>query len=547
MTRPVILAVDDDRAVLAAVDADLRARYGENHRVLAAASGDEALQALGELRRRDAAVALLLVDQRMPGMTGVELLRRAAELYPEAKRALLTAYADTEAAIAAINDAGVDHYLLKPWHPPEERLYPVLDDLLETWRPPPLAPDVRVIGHRWSPAAHDTRQFLAHNLVPYRWLDVERDDDAATLLALAGADAGQLPVVLLGDGRALIRPDAAELAGAVGLRTRAERAAYDLVVVGAGPAGLAAGVYGASEGLSTLLVEHSAAGGQAGLSSRIENYLGFPAGLSGSDLALRARQQAGRFGAEILVPQPAVAITRQDPYRIVALGDGTQVTASAVVLATGVTYRTLPVSGADELAGAGIYYAAGRAEALDHAGGDVAVVGGGNSAGQSALFLAGFARHVTLLVREPSLAQSMSRYLIDQLEATGNLAIRYATSVTGVKGAGHLEAVTVAGPEGATEPLAVEALFVFIGMAPRTAWLQGVVACDPAGFVLSGPDVGERPRGWNLARAPLQLETSTPGLFVAGDARAGSMKRVASAVGEGAMAVRLVHEHLAGR
>ena len=545
MTLPTILTVDDDRTVLAAVQADLRERYAERYRIVAAGSGEEGLEVLRELRLRDDPVALVLADQRMPGMTGVQLLREAAALHPESKRALLTAYADTEAAIAAINEAGADHYLLKPWHPPEERLYPVLDDLLETWRPPPMVADLRLIGHRWSAGSRAARQFLARNLVPYRWVDIERGTDGAELLALAGVDASELPVAVLGDGTALVQPDLVALAEAVGLRVHAQRATYDLVVVGAGPAGLAAGVYGASEGLSTLVVDQTAAGGQAGTSSRIENYLGFPAGLSGADLTMRARQQASRFGAEILVPQQAVSLTRADPYRIVGFADGSEVTASAVVIAAGVDYRTLDVPGAAELTSAGIYYAAGRAEALDHEGGQVYVVGGGNSAGQAAMYLSAFAKQVTLLVRDAGLDATMSRYLIDQLEHTDNVTLRYATSVTECKGTDHLEALTISTADGTVETVPADGLFVFIGMAPRTDWIDDLVARDTAGFVLTGTEVGIRPQGWNAPRPPLQLETNVPGVFVAGDIHAGSMKRVASAVGEGAMAVRCVHEHLA--
>jgi thioredoxin reductase (NADPH) len=545
VTLPTILAVDDDPGVLAAVETDLRARYAEHYRILASTSGEEALDVLRELRLADATVALLIVDQRMPGMSGVDLLRAATGLYPDAKRALLTAYADTAAAISAINDASVDYYLLKPWHPPEDNLYPVLDDLLETWRPPPLVADLRLIGHRWSPESHALRQFLTRNLVPYRWLDIERGTDAAVLLDLAGVDTAQLPVLVFGDGRVLPQPEPGELAEALGLRVHAERASYDLVVVGAGPAGLAAGVYGASEGLSTLVVESTAPGGQAGSSSRIENYLGFPAGLSGADLTMRARQQASRFGAEILTPQQAVGISRSDPYRIVRLADGSEITTPTVVIATGVHYRTLDVPGAAALSGVGVYYAAGRAEALNHEGGQAYVIGGGNSAGQGVLFLTSFAEHVTLLVRDTTLAKTMSRYLIDQLEQADSVTIRYETEVVEVKGDRHLETLTLAGRDGVTETVAADALFVFIGMEPRTEWIQDLIACDGAGFVLSGVEVGPQPAGWNVARQPLQLETSVPGVFVAGDARAGSIKRVASAVGEGAMAVRFVHEHLA--
>lgn len=545
MAQPVILTVDDDPAVLSAVESDLRARYADRYRIVAASSGEEALDVLRRLRLRDDPVSLLLVDQRMPGMTGTELLQAAAELYPDAKRALLTAYADTEAAIQAINEAAVDHYLLKPWDPPDERLYPVLDDLLGDWRPPPLTSNLRLIGLRWQQSSHAIRDFLARNLVPYRWLDAERDEEAKTLLEVAGMADAALPVVVFDDGRAFSDPKTVEVAEVLGLRVHAARTAYDLVVVGAGPAGLAAGVYGASEGLETLVLECAAPGGQAGTSSRIENYLGFPKGLSGADLALRARQQAGRFGAEILTPQEAVGIKRVDPYRIVELADGTELTATAVVVATGVSYRTLPVPGADQLTGAGIYYAAGRAEALDHQGGDVFVVGGGNSAGQAAVFLSGFAGHVTVLVRSDSLASTMSHYLIDQLDRIENVEVRTRTEVAEVKGeGGRLTGLVLHGPDASAEEVHADGLFVFIGMTPRTDWVADLVERDDAGFIVSGADLGDRPPGWNAARAPMSLETSVPGVFVAGDVRAGSTKRVASAVGEGAVAVRYVHQHL---
>jgi thioredoxin reductase (NADPH) len=546
MANPAILTVDDDPGVLAAIEADLRERYGEHYRIVAADAGAAALEALGELRLRDDPVALMLVDQRMPAMTGVQLLSQARTLYPDAKRALLTAYADTDAAIRAINDADVDYYLMKPWDPPEERLYPVLDDLLGTWRPPRPTPDVRVVGTRWSRASHALREFLTRNLVPYRWLDLETDDEARKLLELAGEDGTELPVAVLGDGEVLANPTPNVLAERIGLRVRAASAAYDLLVVGAGPAGLAAGVYGASEGLSTLIVERTAPGGQAGTSSRIENYLGFPVGLSGADLTMRARQQATRFGAEILTPQEAVGVVRRDPYMLVGLADGTEVTAAALVIATGVAYRTLDVPGVEALTGAGIYYSAGRAEALDHAGGDVYLVGGGNSAGQAAMFLSQHARTVTLLVRDQTLAATMSRYLIDQLEATDNVTLRYGVSVAAAQGDGHLEALTLAA-DGTSERVRADALFVFIGMRPRTDWLDGVVERDDGRFILAGIDLGPSPRGWPLEHPPLPLETNVPGLFVAGDVRHGSIKRVASAVGEGSMAVRFVHERLAGR
>src|SRR5215210_1927754 len=427
MSRPAILAVDDDAPVLAAVERDLRERYAEHYQVLAASSGDQALDLLRRLRLRDDTVALLLVDQRMPGMSGTEFLSASRELYPDAKRVLLTAYADTDAAIRALNDADVHHYLLKPWDPPEERLYPVLDDLLETWRRPPPATNLRLLGDRWSASSHALRQFLTRNLVPYQWMDVESDPQAQALLQLTRADAGRLPIVLLDDGDMLVQPDLPVLAERIGLRTRAQREAYDLVVVGAGPAGLAAGVYGASEGLSTLVLECSAPGGQAGTSSRIENYLGFPVGLSGADLTLRAREQAIRFGAEILVPAEVVGVRRVDPYTVVRLENGSEVSASTLLVATGVKYRTLDVPGAAGLTGVGVYYGAGRAEGVDHEGGRVFVVGGGNSAGQAALFLSEFAASVTVLIRGEDLAATMSRYLIDRLEASEKITVENHT------------------------------------------------------------------------------------------------------------------------
>jgi thioredoxin reductase (NADPH) len=546
MSRPVLLAVDDDGPVLAAVERDLRDRYAEHYQVVAASSGDQALDVLRRLRLRDETVALLLVDQRMPGMTGTEFLAASRELYPDARRVLLTAYADTDAAIRAINDAEVHHYLLKPWDPPEERLYPVLDDLLETWRRPAPSANLRVIGDRWSAATHELREFLARNLVPYRWLELETEPQARVLLDAARADAGALPVLITDDGEVLARPDLHTVAERIGLQVRAERSAYDLVVCGAGPAGLAAGVYGASEGLSTLVLECNAPGGQAGTTSRIENYLGFPTGLSGADLTLRAREQAIRFGAEILVPAEVAGLRREDPYTVVLLSDGTEVSASTLLIASGVNYRTLDVPGAAELTGVGVYYGAGRAEGVDHAGGRVFVVGGGNSAGQAALFLSEFAGTVTLLVRGPELVSTMSKYLIDRIEASEKITVEYATEVAGAIGSRRLEGLRLR--HGTDEhEVAADALFVFVGQAPRTSWLHGVVRRDDRGFVLTGGDLGNPPPDWPLEAPPLPLETSVPGVFAAGDVRHGSVKRIASAVGEGAMAVRFTHERLAGR
>jgi len=546
MSRPVLLAVDDDGPVLAAIERDLRDRYAEHYQVLAASSGDQALDLLRRLRLREDAVALLVVDQRMPGMSGTEFLAASRALFPDARRVLLTAYADTDAAIRAINDADVQHYLLKPWDPPEERLYPVLDDLLETWRRPAPTANLRLVGDRWSSASHALREFLARNLVPYRWLDIETEPEARTLLDVAATSAGSLPIVVLDDGEVLTQPDLPTVAARIGLRVRAERPAYDLVVAGAGPAGLAAGVYGASEGLSTLVLECNAPGGQAGTTSRIENYLGFPVGLSGADLTLRAREQAVRFGAEILVPTELVGLRREDPYTVLRLSDGSEVSASTLIVASGVTYRTLSAPGAAELTGIGVYYGAARAEAVDHAGGHVFVVGGGNSAGQAAVFLAQFAGSVTLLVRGTGLGDTMSRYLIDRLEASEKVSIQYGTEVAGALGTRRLEALRLrSGTEEHEVP--ADALFVFVGQAPRTGWLEGVVRRDDRGFVLTGTDLGVPPPDWPLDLPPLSLETSVPGVFAAGDVRHGSMKRIASAVGEGAMAVRFAHERLAGR
>jgi thioredoxin reductase (NADPH) len=547
MSRPVLMAVDDDGPVLAAVERDLRDRYAEHYQVITASSGDQALDLLRRLRLREDTVALLLVDQRMPGMSGTEFLAASRELYPDAKRVLLTAYADTDAAIRAINDADVHHYLLKPWDPPDERLYPVLDDLLETWRRPAPAANLRLVGDRWSPGSHALREFLARNLVPYRWLDVETDPQARVLLDAARADAGRLPILVTDDGEVLVDPDLHTVAERIGLQVRAVRSAYDLVVVGAGPAGLAAGVYGASEGLSTLVLECNAPGGQAGTTSRIENYLGFPVGLSGADLTLRAREQAIRFGAEILVPAEVAGLRREDPYTVIRLADGSEVSASTLLVASGVNYRTLDVPGAAALTGMGVYYGAGRAEGVDLAGGRVFVVGGGNSAGQAAIFLSQFAASVTLLVRGPDLTSTMSSYLIERIEASEKISVESRTEVAGTMGTRRLEGLRLRSNDTDEQEVAADGLFVFVGQAPRTSWLEGVIRRDDKGFVLTGGDLGLPPPDWPLAVPPLPLETSVPGVFAAGDVRHGSVKRIASAVGEGAMAVRFAHERLAGR
>jgi thioredoxin reductase (NADPH) len=549
-SRPVLLAVDDEPSVARAVERDLRRRYGRDYRVLRAGSGEEALATLREAKLRGTPIALLLVDQRMPGMSGVELLEAALEIAPDAKRALLTAYADTQAAIDAINRVSLDHYLLKPWDPPEEQLYPVIDDLLDAWRAeaPPDADRIQLVGHRWSRESHDARDFLARNQVPFQWLDVEREDEARRLLAAAEGD-GVLPLVLFPDGGSLHGPTITELAERTGVLRRAERPFYDLVIVGGGPAGLAAAVYGASEGLQTALVERDAPGGQAGQSSRIENYLGFPVGLSGGDLARRATTQAQRFGAELLTVQQVTRIEQRGPSKVVHLAGGEELGAAAVIVATGVDYRLLEAPGVEELTGRGVYYGGSRTEGVSCRDEHVVVVGGANSAGQAAIYFAGYAQHVTILYRGDSLAKSMSRYLIDTIESTPNITVRTNAEVAAAHGEEQLERITVRDTvSGADEEMALAAMFVFIGARPQTEWLPDDVARDRRGFVLAGSELlleDVRPR-WRLDRNPYLLETTMPGLFVAGDVRSQSMKRVASAVGEGSMAVSFVHEYLAG-
>jgi thioredoxin reductase (NADPH) len=550
MAKPVLFAVDDDAEVLRAIERDLRRKYGEKFRILRATSGASALETMEQLKQRGDAVALLLVDQRMPQMTGVELLEKAAHLYPGAKKVLLTAYADTDAAIRAINTARVDYYLLKPWDPPEESLYPVLDDLLGDWlasfRPP--FEGIRVVGHRWSPASFDVRDFLARHQIPYQWLDVETSEEAAKLLSRVDGTP-RLPVVFFPDGTSLPEPPRAELAERIGLKTRAETNFYDLVIVGGGPAGLAAAVYGASEGLRTLMIERDAPGGQAGTSSRIENYLGFPSGLSGADLARRAVTQASRFGVEILTPQEATGVRLADSYRIIRLADGGEVSCHALLVATGVSYRKLDVPGIDQLTGAGVYYGAAMTEAISCRDENVFIVGGANSAGQAAMYFARYARRVVMLVRGGSLNKGMSQYLVDQIEKTPAIEVRLHASVAAVHGEESLQGIDVrdAGT-GAVETFPASALFIFIGAQPRTDWLEGVVQRDDRGFILSGPQLiregGRRPAGWPLDRDPFLLETSVPGIFVAGDVRHGSIKRVASGVGEGSIAVSFIHEYL---
>jgi len=550
MAKPVILAVDDDPQVLRAVERDLRRRYAREYRVLRADSGESALDTLGKLKLRGDPVALFLVDQRMPKMTGVEFLEEAIKRYPEAKRALLTAYSDTEAAIRAINEVGLDYYLQKPWDPPEENLYPNLDDMLGDWQADyrPTFTGLRVVGDRWSPDSHRVRDFLARNRVPYRWLDIEGSEEARELLANADSGAPKLPLVVYEDGSYSESPQNMEIAEKIGLQTHAGQQYYDLVIVGGGPSGLAAAVYGASEGLKTVLIEREAPGGQAGTSSRIENYLGFPAGLSGGDLARRAVDQARRFEVEILTPQEVSAVRMEDPYRIVTLADGTEISCYALIITTGVSYRKLEAPGVERLTGRGIYYGAAQSEALSCMGEDVYIVGGANSAGQAAMFFANKARRVFILYRGGDLRRSMSDYLVRQIEEHENIEVLLDTSVVSVEGEEHLERITVKNTAtGETETVSAHSLFVFIGAAPKTDWLDGVVERDERGFILSGADLmhnGKRPKGWRPERDPFLLETSVPGIFVAGDVRHGSVKRCASAVGEGSIAVQFIHQYM---
>src|ERR1700759_3226558 len=550
--RPVIVTVDDDPSVSRAVARDLRRRYGEQDRIVRAESGPSALDALRQMKLRGDLVAVILADYRMPNMNGVEFLEHAMDIYPGARRVLLTAYADTGAAIDAINVVDLDHYLLKPWDPPEEKLYPVIDALLAAWmqsdhRP---VPEIKVVGHRRSARCSEVREFLARNQVPYRWYNSD-EPEAERLLEAAHADGLSLPVVITPNGDPLIEPSDAELASRVGLATTPSKDFYDLIVIGGGPAGLGAAVYGASEGLRTVLVERTATGGPAGQNSRIENYLGFPDGVSGAQLTDRARRQAAKFGAEVLTTRNVTGLDVCGSARRVTFADGTSIDAHTIILATGVTYRQLAAPGLADLTGRGVYYGAALTEASACAGGDVDVVGGANSAGQAAVYLSRHAKSVTILVRGPSLERSMSYYLIKQIEDVPNISVRTCTEVTEAHGDDHLEGLTLRNTaSGETETVDAQLLFLFIGAAPLTDWLDGVVVRDSRGFVVSGPDLsvaGERPRGWELDRMPYHLETSIPGVFVAGDARSESAKRVASAVGEGVLAVMLVHRYLEKR
>ncbi|MGW4241820.1 FAD-dependent oxidoreductase [Nocardia sp. NPDC004722] len=548
--KPAILSVDDDPGVSRAVVRDLRRRYGADYRILRAESGADALEALREMKLRGQPVAVLIADYRMPGMNGVEFLEQAMDLHPYARRVLLTAYADTNAAIEAINVVDLDHYLLKPWDPPEEKLYPVVDALLEAWRGDEHKPvtETKVLGHRWSARCSEVREFLARNQLPYRWYQVD-EPEGARLLTAANATEDQCPVIISSSGEVLIMPTDAQLAEGVGLNTDASSDFYDLIVVGGGPAGLGAAVYGASEGLRTVLVERTATGGQAGQSSRIENYLGFPDGVSGAQLADRARRQAVKFGAELITAREVVGLEACGAARVVRFADGGTVAAHSVLIATGVNYRHHPAPGVDEYTGRGVYYGSAMTEASDCADKDVYIVGGANSAGQAAVFLSRRAATVHILVRGESLEASMSHYLIQQIEQIPNIKVHTRTEVVSADGDDHLERIVLRNNDtGVEEKVDTERLFLFIGAAPETDWLDGMVKRDANGYVLAGPDLmvdGERPAGWELPRPPQHLETSVPGVFVAGDVRSESAKRVASAVGEGAMAVMLVHRWLA--
>jgi len=553
MAKPVILTVDDDPDVLQSIERDLRSRYSERYRIMRASSANEALDTLHRLKSRNDAVALLLADQRMPELDGVGFLAQATDLFPSAKRALLTAYADTNAAIEAINSARVHYFLLKPWDPPDQNLYPPLDDMLnefmDSYRPP--YEGIQLFGTRWSPKAYELRMFLAQNHLPYQWVDVEQSSTTDSTAALHKSDGTTetLPLMIFPDGTKFSEPTTADIAKKIGLRTHSDVEFYDLAIVGGGPAGLAAAVYGASEGLRTVMIEREAPGGQAGLSSRIENYLGFPAGLSGRDLARRAVVQATRFGVEILSPQEAASVRIEGPYRIIEMADGSKVSCHALLLAMGVQWRNLGVPGEDRLRGAGVYYGGGVTEAMSCKGETVYVVGGANSAGQAAINFAGYAEKVVMMIRRESLAATMSQYLIDQIKKTPNIEVWPQTSVAEVHGDQHLEEISVhCSATKSTDRVPAKSLFIFIGALPRTDWLGNLVQRDARGFILSGPDLlrdGKRPHGWTIERDPSLLESSVPGIFVVGDVRHGSVKRVASGVGEGAVAIQFVHQYLA--
>jgi len=553
MAKPILLTVDDDSDVLRAIERDLRSKYGAEYRVIGSDSPEGALTLLKQLKVRNDSVALLLADQRMPHMDGVAFLQEGMRIFPEAKRALLTAYADTNAAISAINHANINYFFLKPWDPPGEHLYPQLDDLLDDWRASyrPVFEGIRVLGTRWSPRSYELRDFLARNRVPYQWIDVElsaNDPETKRLLEILGPEALSVPVVLFPDGSKLLESLPADVAQKVGLRTRAQTNFYDLAIIGGGPAGLAAAVYGASEGLHTVMIEQAAPGGQAGMSSRIENYLGFPTGLSGGDLARRAVVQAQRFGVEILSPQEAVGVRTEGSYRIIKLADGSELSCHTLMIATGVQWRRLEAPGIDRLQGAGVYYGGGSTEAMSCKGEVIYVIGGANSAGQAAINFAKYAQRVVIVVRGSSLSSTMSQYLIDQIKDTPNIELWPNASVAEAHGETHLEEISfLCSDSNKIERVRATAMFIFIGALPRTDWLAGVVERDERGFILTGPDLireGQRPKGWALDRDPFLLETNVPGIFAVGDVRHGSVKRVASGVGEGSVAVQFIHQYL---
>jgi thioredoxin reductase (NADPH) len=553
MAKPILLSVDDDSDVLRAIERDLRSKYGADYRVIGSDSPRAAIDLLKQLKVRNDSVALLLADQRMPHMDGVAFLQEGMRIFPDAKRALLTAYADTNAAISAINQANINYFFMKPWDPPAEHLYPQLDDLLDDWRAAykPSFEGIRVLGTRWSPKSYELRDFLARNRVPYQWIDVEltaNDAETKQLMDALGPEGASLPVVLFPDGTKLLESVPADVAQKVGLRTRAQTDFYDLAIVGGGPAGLAAAVYGASEGLHTVIVEREAPGGQAGMSSRIENYLGFPTGLSGGDLARRAVVQAQRFGVEILAPQEAMSVRAEGPYRFMKLADGTEISCHALMIATGVQWRRLQAPGIDRLQGAGVYYGGGSTEALSCQGEIVYVIGGANSAGQAAMNFAKYAERVVIVVRGASLSSSMSQYLIDQIKETPKISVWPNASVAEAHGETHLEEISfLCSDSGKLERVPASAMFIFIGASPQTDWLGDLVERDKYGFILAGPDLireGQRPKGWTLDRDPFLLETNVPGIFAVGDVRHGSVKRVASGVGEGSVAVQFIHQYL---
>jgi thioredoxin reductase (NADPH) len=550
MSKAVIMTVDDEPEVLGAIERDLRNRFRSDYRIMKARSGAQALEAARALKERESPVALFLADERMPQMSGTEFLREAKEFYPDARKVLLTAYADTRAAITGINDVGLDYYLMKPWDPPEEHLYPVLDELLSDWSASYRAPfrGIRVLGTPWSPESHMVKDFLSRNQTPYQWVDLEIETELAEKVAELSREMRKLPVVLFPEGDALVAPTTRELGERIGLQVQAQRPFYDLIIVGGGPSGLAAAVYGSSEGLRTILIEDDVPGGQAGTSSSIENYLGFPSGIAGADLARRATTQAQRFGAELVTPQTVESVRFEEPYRIVTLNDGTEISCYALLIATGMSVRRLEVEGIDKFTGVGVFYGAVLSEAASCSGGDVVVVGGANSAGQAALLLSRYARTVRMLVRGPSLAASMSRYLIDRIEAQENLEVLTHSQIVSASGDRRLQSITIQNSlDGQTQELSTSHVVIFIGSRPRSEMLAELVEMDDKGFILTGPDLltdGRRPPGWPLARDPFLLEASVPGVFAAGDVRSGSMKRVASAVGEGSSVVGMIHKYL---